>query len=897
VRRSRRQTEDSVREGPPSLAEAVLKLFCPGRYRDQQAGDLREAFLSRLAREDRWKARRWYRRQVLISILPNVALSFRRRRMSGGEGRERTVNGPSAPLQDVSYLIRSFRRRPSFYLVVVLTYALGIGAATVVFSVVDGILLRPLPYPNSERLVLAYQTNPAMREADNPVQRRNWNRLLISFPTYEDWQEADTPLESLGIYTGADYIVTGGDRPERVSGIRATAGVFEALGVQATLGRVFIPSDDRRGTPGAVLLGHGLWQRRFGSDSTVVGRTMVLDEIPYRIVGIMPPGFSFPEESEVWTTFPDSYRDRPRFGRFASAIAALRPGVPLAQAQLDMEPVAQRLNRAHVDPSSRAWDYGVHLTPLKTDVVGDTRPAILLILGAVALVLVITCANNATILLLRASERRREMAVRSTLGAGRRRLLRQMLTEAVLLSAMGGGLGWLLAALSLRPFIALFPADTPRLAEIGLDHRVLAFGLTLSILTGLVAGLLPALAGSRTSLFTVLGDASPRAHGGRRRSRTQRALVVGEVAVTFVLLSGAALLTKSFLHLTSMELGFRSEALVTMRLDLRGPRYPSLAEVDETYRILEEELASLPGVIGVAGTGAGPFLGTWYSMARLGSGNDDPMVRVGTNDVTPSYHRVMGIPLLAGRFFSRQDQGGEPPVAIVNEQMAHTFWPTEEAVGRQLWLDGAWHTVVGVVGDVRRRLDVEPVPTVHRPVDYEERVLLLRTAVPPASVLPSIRDVVQATDPDLPILELTTMEQRINRSVALPRVRSVTVSSLAFLACVLALIGIFGVLASAVANRTNELGVRRALGATSGGIIRGVLGQGLYLSGLGLAIGLLVVLMIGRTVQRFLFQVEPLDPETLLLVGGMLLLATLAASFLPARRAAALDPVEALRRE
>jgi predicted permease len=884
------------------LSETALKLLTPSTYRNDQVGDLREAYHARQARTGRREARRWYRLQVLKSILPNLRLHAGHLRTPPGRASEPWFSGGTAPLQDVRQLVRSIKRKPLFYSVIVLTYSLGIGAAAVVFSVVDGVLLRPLPFPDSERLVRVYQTNPGLLASNNPSRQEQWNRILLSFPEFNDWLDAGTPFEAVGIYTGADYIVTGGDRPERVSGIRATEGVFSALGVPAMLGRVFIPSDDEMGARGAVVLGHGLWERRYGADSTVVGGTLVLDGLPYRIVGVMPPGFSFPDDSELWTTFTDSYRNRPRFAQFANAVAKLPPGISLGQAQQAMDLLVRQVNEANSSPSAPQQAYGVRLLSLKADVVGNVRPAILLILAAVALVLLVACANNVTLLLLRNLERGRELAVRAALGAGRWRLLRTMMAESVALSVLGGLLGWLLAWLSLEPFLALLPADTPRLSEVGLDARIIGFGVTLSVLAGLSVGSLPAFASARTAPGEALGASSPRTVGASKRARTQRVLVVAEVALSFVLLVGAGVLTRSFLRLTSVDLGFRAEDLVTLRLDLRGPRYPNREEVNTTYRILEEELASLPGVTAVAGTGTGPFFGQWKTQALGESGAGGIRALVGINEVTPTYHNVMEIPLVAGRYFSTDDQSREPPVAIVSDKMAEALWPNEPAIGRRVKLDGVgeeapWYTVVGVVRDVRRRMEADPFPTAYRIVDYEERLLWIRTAITPASVMASIRESIHNIDPNLPVLELNTLEQRINSSVALPRVRLVLLCSLAGLAAALALIGIFSVLASAVAQRTNELGVRRALGAERGDVVFDVLQQGAFLSVLGLAIGLAVFLVASRALGGILFHVQPLDPGTLILVTGLLMTATLGASYLPARRAAVVDPVEALRRE
>jgi putative ABC transport system permease protein len=815
-------------------------------------------------------------------------------------------------------------RRPALLLVVLLVFALGIGGSTVIFSVVNGVLLSPLPYPESERLVNVWQTIPEWRETPPaPRLQAYWNRMWVSFPVYEDWLELNRVFESIGIFAGATYTATGGDRAEQITGTRVTFGVFDALGVRPMLGRAFNREEDRVGGPRMVVLSHGLWQRRFGADSAVVGRTMVLDESRYTIVGVMPEGFYFPAAGEMWTTFSDSDRQRHRFNQFAWGIARLKPGISLKRAQTEMEVLAVRMSEAH--PST--YDYGVRLVSRKEDVVGDARPALLLLLGAVGVVLLIACANIANLLLVTATERRKELAVRSALGARRGRLLGQLLTESVALSVVGGGFGLWLAVWSIEPFVALLPAGTPRLADIALDIRVLAFSAVLSVLTGVLVGTLPALTAVRTQLTTVLNDSSRGFVGGRHRNRTQGVLLVSEIALTFVLLVGAGLLTRSLLHLTSVERGFVSGNVITLRLELSAARYTSDDRVRAFYQELYERLESIPGVQAVAAATQMPFSGgTTRNITTVEARAGLVETNVERANVSASYFRVMSIPLVAGRAFTPQDKYSDTPVAIVSQAMARTYWPDEEAVGRRIKEGGdavfddvvgvegdwPWLTVVGVAGDVRHEgLDVEQQAKMYLPfrqgmtwqIDGDgqfvssNRTVVLKTSIDPSGVMAAAREVVKAMDPDLPIIELSTLDRLISRSVAGPRFRTILIGSLAALATVLAVVGIFGVLAYAVARRTNEIGIRMALGAAGSDVVRGVLKRGMAQLATGLAIGLVVSLAAVQVLERFLFEISPTDLGTLIAVVVLLTSAALAASYIPARRATRVDPVDALRRE
>ncbi len=810
---------------------------------------------------------------------------------------------------------RCWTRRPALLFVILLVFGLGIGGSTVIFSVVSGVLLRPLPYQEPHRLVNVWQTIPQWR--DNPPApslQPLWNRMWISYPVYQDWLEMNRVFEDIGIYAGATYKATGGDRPELIRGTRVTFGVFAALGVRPMLGRAFRRDDERIGGPRLVVLSHGLWQRRFGSDPDIVGQTMVLDETRYTIAGVMPRGFYFPAAGELWTTFGDADRQRHRFNQFASAIARLKPGFTLESAQREMDALAARMTEAN--PSE--YEFGVRLVPRKEMIVAAARPALLLLLAAVGLVLLIGCANIANLLLVSATERRKELAVRSALGAGRGRLLRQLITESVLLSVVGGGLGVWAAVLCLEPFVALLPSGTPRTADIALDLRVLAFAAGLSVLTGLLAGALPALVAARTQLSAVLNDSSRSFAGGKQRNRSQAVLLVSQIALTFVLLVGAGLLTKSYVHLTTADPGFDSEHVVALRLEPTGARYASDDRVQVFYQELYGRLEAVPGVQAVAAATQVPFLGGTTRNNTTVETRDGPIeTNVERANVSASYFQVMSIPLVAGRAFTPQDRESETPVTIVSQTMARAYWPNEGALGRRVKEgsvddDSPWLTVIGVAGDVRHQgLDVEPRAKIYLPFREgmtwqmsgdgrfvsSSRTVVLKTSIDPAGVMGAVRDAVRAVDPDLPVVELSTLDRLISRSVAEPRFRTILIGSIATLATVLAVVGIFGVLAYAVAQRTGEIGIRMALGAAQTDVVRSVLKRGTPLLATGLAIGLVVALATVRALERFLFEIRPTDVTTLISVAALLTGAALAASYIPARRATKIDPVEALRRE
>lgn len=801
--------------------------------------------------------------------------------------------------RDVRHTFRGLRKRPVFYATVLLVFALGIGANTVIFSVVNGVLLRPLPYPEPDRLVSAWQTHPNWLESDNPSLRAQWDHLQLAYPVYEDWRAMSPVFQDLGIYASRTFIVTGGERPERIGGARATRGVFGVLGIDPILGRTFLESEDRPGGPGLVVLSYGIWMERFGGDREVLGRTMVLNESSFTIVGVMPRGFSFPEGARLWTTFPDSDRERERNSQFANGIARLKPGVSLATAQREMEALQDHLHEVHPIPGRH---YGVNLVNLHDDTVGDVRSALTLLFGSVGIFLVIACANIASLLLLRAAERRKELAVRLSLGASKKRLVGQLLTEGVVLSALGGGLGLLLAVVSLGPFLSLLPPGTPRLESVSMDGSVLAFFVGLSTLTGLLVGVVPGSMASNTKLISGLNESGRGSSRGSGRNRIQFALLVGEVAMTFVLLAGAGLLTRSFSRLTAVNPGFSSDGVVVMRMDLRGERYAEKESIRQAYGELMGRLRALPGVSEVSLASPGPFRSWWSNGTTVDTGEGFVETNTQQESVSANYFEMMEIPLLAGRTFTPDEIRDEAPVIVVNEAMERAFWPETGALGQRVKLGRAenrnpWLVVVGVVGDVRRRLEREPYTTLFHPLSFQGPAVLMKTAGDPSLVMVGARQALRAVDPQVPISGLETLDAEISRTVAGPRVRTMLLGSFSLFGTLLAVLGIFSLLAHAVSQRTNEIGIRMALGAEKRAVLRDVIQRGLGILALGLGLGLLVTFIAVRALEPFLFHVGRSDPGTLAGVALLLSVCTLVATVIPARRAMGVDPAEALRSE
>ena len=807
-------------------------------------------------------------------------------------------------VQDLRHAARGLRRAPGFTVVAALTLALGIGATTAIFSVVHAVLLRPLPYAHAGRAAMVWLDN---RRGNNAEDIHSW-------PNLADLRAQNRVFDEIAGYAPGGYNLTqgcaeGACEPERVPAARTTASLFAVLGAQPLLGRVYTAEEEAEGRDGVVVIGHGLWTRQFGGDPKAVGRTVRLNGRERTIVGVLPRGFAFPTaETDVWVPLvvPPRLREA-RSAYWLYAVGRLRPGVTLERARADMAAIAGRLAAQY--PENR--DLGVNLVTLPDQLVGrSVRTALWVMLGAVGAVLLIGCANVANLLLSRAAVREREVGVRLALGAGRGRLVRQLLTESVLLAAVGGAAGVALAWAGLRALTALAPADLPRLDEVRLDGVVLGVTALVVVATGLAFGLVPALQASRPDLFATLREGGRGGTAGRGGHRLRRLLAGAQVALVVVLLTGAGLLVRSFLELQRVELGFRPDHLLTMELALPTAKYQQAPQRTAFFDALVARVGALPGVRG-AGAISSVFLSntpnsTTFTIEGRARSREEENVEVPLDAVTPDYFRVMGVPLVRGRAFTAADRADAPPVVIVNENMARRFWPDEDPVGKRFKYgdadgDGPWMTIVGVVGDMRRTGFDAPVRyETFLPVAQDapgRMTLVVRTAGPPLALAGAVRAAVRAIDADQPVYGVASMDQTLGTMVAERRFSMALLATFAALALVLGLVGVYGVTSYLVAQRTRELGLRIALGANPRQIVRAVVRQGMGVAAAGLAVGLLGALAAARLMAGLLYGVSAADGVTLAAVVALIAASTLLANYIPARRAAAADPLAALRSE
>jgi putative ABC transport system permease protein len=789
--------------------------------------------------------------------------------------------------QDFRYGGRMLVKIPGFTFAAVLTLSLGIGANTAIFTIVNAVLLRPLPYRDPDRLMRLWETTPQL-----PT-------FSISGPNYRDWADQNRVFEQMAAWREQNFNLTNGGDPERLGAALVTASFFPLLGVKLALGRSFIPEEDQPGANNRfVIMSDRLWHRRFGTDANILGKTLTLNGGSYTVVGIMGPEFQFGTSGDLWLPLAlDPLRDN-RSNHILTAAARLKPGVTLDQARAEMDNIARRLEEQYPN-SNKGW--GVKIATFYDWIIeGQFRQALLILLGAVGLVLLIACANVANLLLSRAATRQKEIAIRSALGASRLRLIRQLLTESVILALAGGGLGVLLAWWGVDAFIAANPGSIPRLREIGLDNRVLAFTFTISLLTGLLFGLAPALQASRIALNEFLKEGG-RTSAGFGLSRLRRLLIVSEIAFALVLLVGAGLLMKSFLRLQQVNLGFDPDRVLTLQLTLPRTKYPEARQQADFYQQMLERVRNLPGVRFAGASSSIPFPrgGSPYSPFFPEGRQLSPEKSVGGNYrlVSPDYFRAMGIPLLKGRDFTNEDNGERQPVVVISDETARRLWPGEEPLGKRLQWGGSSQrfTVVGVVGDIRSaKLEAEPSLAIYVPSIQPQMYLVARTATEPMSLAAAIRSQVQAMDKDQPIANLRTMEQVVSNSISQRRFSTLLLGLFAVVALLIASIGVYAVMSYSVAQRTREVGIRMALGAQSGDVLKLVLGQGMKLIGVGIVIGLVGAVALTRWMATLLFEVKPTDPLTLVGVAALLAAVALLACWLPAWRATKVDPVTAL---
>jgi predicted permease len=802
-------------------------------------------------------------------------------------------------LQDLRYGMRMLFKNKGFTTVATLTLALGIGANTAIFSVVNAVLISPLPYRAPDRLVQVWEHYRPKNKPHGTVAPAN----------FLDWKAQNQSFEGMAAYDNfPSFNLTGVGEPERIQAARVSVGLFPLLGVSALAGRVFTNEEEHRGNHQVALVSNRLWQRRFGADPGLVGRTLSLNDQSFTVVGVLPPDFRFlPEDHEIFVPMVLEWEATARGTHPLRVVARLKEGVTLQQARADMDQIARRLEQEY--PNTNA-DEGVTLVPLQEQVVGESRRALLILLGAVAFVLLIACANVANLLLMRSVARHKEMAIRLALGAGRARLLRQLLTESALLAGVGGAGGLLLSVWIVQVLKTFLVQNdlAPRGETVGLDGRVLLFTLGISLVTGLVFGLAPGLMASKTDLNDALKEGGRQAGGGARDRRFRQALVVGEVALALVLLTGAGLMIQSFMRLRRVDPGFRPENVLAVDLSLPSSRYQNGRQVLQFQNQLLERAAALPGVRSVGAAAYLPFSGTNNSWTiQIERRAPRPVVEYsnpGWRPVTADYFRTMGIPLIKGRYFAAPDDGESAPgVAILNETAAGAIWPDEDPLGNRFKLEGRSYSVVGVVKDFKHaKLDgkVEPeiyFPYSQLPITWRGMTVVARAEYAPEQLAAALRSAVQELDKDQPIYNVRTLEGLLAKSVSRPQFHLLLLSLFAALALVMAALGLYGVMSYAVSQRTHEIGIRMAFGAQPRDALRLVLGAGLSLTLIGIAIGLLAAFAMTRVMESLLFGVSVTDPLTFAAVAFLLITVALVACFVPARRATRVDPMAALRRE
>lgn len=805
-------------------------------------------------------------------------------------------------LQDLRYAGRALLKARAFTTVVLLTLGLGVGANTAIFSIVNAMLLRPLPYPDPDRLVLAWGRPPG-----SPTD------TAASYPEFADWREQNASFSEMAVWRSQSVNLTGQGEPERLIGSFVSASFLPLVGAQPLLGRGFAPEETEPGTARPVaLISYGLWQRRFGGDPRILGRALELNGQSLTVVGVLGPDFEpgrAPANgwfmgTEAWIPAPyfPNRRGLERGENEMLVLARLKPRVSLGEAQADLAVIAGRLAEAYPDTQRGRT---VRLAPLHDQIVGEARPALLVLLGAVGLVLLIACGNVANLLLARASHRRREMAVRAALGAGRSRLVRQLLTESVLLAALSGAFGLLLGFWGLRGLMSVLPSDLGLPATVPIDRTVLAFNLGLSVLTGILFGLAPALQASRPDVNGVLKDGGRGAGAPRRLFRDT--LVVAEVALSLVLLIGAGLLLQSTLARQRVAPGFRADRLLTLEFRLPPSKYTRPDRIAAFFRDILERIQALPGVESAALARALPLSGNGGSDAYETEGGTPPSLgqepRTQTNIVSSAYFKTMGIPLLKGRSFTDADRAEAPAAVVVSATLARQAWPDADPIGKRLRLKGAkeWARVVGVVGDVRHGdLGEPPQAQAYSTHEQDPRIfasLVVKTAGEPLAMAGPVRSAIWSVDKDQPVWKVRSMESLVERAQGPSRALAALVSVFAAVALCLAAVGIYGVMSYAVVQRTREIGIRIALGAPATDVVRMIVRRGLVLTIVAIGLGAAGAAALGRVLLSLLFGVRPHDPVTFLAAATLLAGVSLVASWLPARRAARVDPVAALAQE
>ncbi len=807
--------------------------------------------------------------------------------------------------QDFKFGLRLMLKSPGFTAVAVLTIALGIGVNTAMFSVVHGVLLQSLPFQNPDKIVMLW-----MRFTGIGIPK---DRNAVSVPEFMDLRQHFKVFSHLAAINTDSFNVSAGDRPEHIDGAAVSPSFFPLLGVQPILGRGFVADEETPGRDTVALISYGLWQRRFGSDPSLPGRMINVNGRSFQIIGVLPKGFTFPEETDLWTPLAFSPQDLSadqRGNHYLSVVARIRDTVSPETAMTDMEVVSQRIIEGAPNYPYQRFGFRVIMNPLLEEMVGDLRPALLILMGAVALVLLIACTNVANLLLAKASSREREMAIRTALGAGKGRLVRQLLAESIVLSLLGAVAGLVLAAWSLRVLTRQAESALPRIAQVQLNLPVLGFTMGVALVTGILFGLWPALQASSAFTHEALKEGGRSGTEGRGHHRLRGILVVAEVTLSLVLLAGAGLLIRSFWRLEDVDPGFQAQNVLTLRLSLPEARYGDPVKIRNFYRELVRRVRELPGVHAAGAISALPLSGQGSSgTTTIDTEAVPPDRRTPEADmrpITPGFFQAMRIDLLRGRYFEEQDSETTNPVAIIDESMASTFWPNEDPIGKRLHRGGGkstapWMAIVGVVRHVRfRTLESASRVQVYWPEaqnPWPNLSLAIRAGSNPRGLVSAIEHQVQAIDPEEPVYAVRMMDELLARSLAQRRLSMLLLSLFAGLALILAAVGIYGVISYSVEQRTRELGIRMALGAGRTQVLGMILGHSLRLILAGVVLGLAGSLALTRLMSGLLFNVTASDPSTFAIVAGILLAVGLVAGYLPAHRATLINPVGALRQE
>ncbi|HVG35488.1 MAG TPA: ABC transporter permease [Pyrinomonadaceae bacterium] len=806
--------------------------------------------------------------------------------------------------QDLRYAARMLRKSPLFAVIAIFTLALGIGANTAIFSVVNAVLLRPLQYPNAERIVAIEELN------------EKGSRVQVTPANFLDWRAESKSFEHLAAIHARTSNLSAADESKRINLAMTSANFFQVFGLQPQMGRFFLPDEERAGHDAVAVLSYGLWQRHFGGDPSLVGQSIMLDGQPYTVVGIAPAGFQYPDRTEVWippyqlvpTLGPQMDIQRARGFGFLSAVALLKPGVSVKQAHDEMTAITARLRQQYPETNNKRFD---RVVSLQTHLVGESSMALMLLLGAVALLLLIACANVANLLLSRAAARHKEIAIRLALGATRLRLVRQLLVESVLLGLLSGMVGLLLGWWGVDLMRRLLPVDFPRAQDIGIDLRVLGFTLLVSLVTGIVFGLVPALQSTNPDVNESLKESVRGSTGGRSRNRVRSLLIVSEVALSLVLLIGAGLLFRSFLRLQAVELGFRPQNLLTFRLTPSGANFREDPQYINFYSQVAERIKTLPGVDSVGMINTLPLVKGPTTAFRVEGRpllTQDKWPGVNYRNVSPDYFHAVNAPVLKGRSFDAHDDASSPLVVLVNQSLVRRDFEGEDPLGKKINFGGTrpdgqpiWFEIVGVVADVRSlELNAEPTPEIYTSYmqdPFAGMSFVVRSQVEPESLIPAVHEAVRQVDKAQPVAEVRKMEQIVSEAAAQPRFNSLLLGIFASIALLLAAAGIYGVMSYSVTQRTHEIGVRMALGAQTRDVLKLVVGQCLRLTLVGLGLGLVCAFALTRVMATLLYGVKPTDPWTFASGALLLTVVALLSCYLPARRATKVDPLVALRYE